>query len=528
MRVALVGSIAVYGMLATFIHASTFNTVAVTGQPAAIVGGTYGPLTHLSLADSGHFAFRSSVGGGTASPPGSVIYSNTGHGRSLVVVAQSGQAVPGSAGSLSYSHLSPPVISANGAIAFDAELLPPLSPSAGLYAMFSGASTSPQLIAKTGDAGPMSDTTVRHVFQTYAVNDAGSALFRGTLKAAAEERPRVSLFLSEQGKPLQLVARDGDAVAGSPALLYDEWPLGLPQWTDLNDRGDVARYVSFDSAGSGLILGPLSSPRVVVQSGAQVPMLSDATTYGYMNRFRLRDDGAVHFEAYLEGPAVTTDSKSALFTAYPNGTVQMHVRTGGPAPFASFPNGTAVPSSATMFHLSQSTSNDAGDIAFMAFLSGPGINFSKNGVLCVGAPSDIRAVARFGDAVDLGDSIRIAGIDQVTLNDRGQLAFFAILSGDVTTANRRALMSFDPRAGMRTVVRNGDTIDIGDGVMKTVSGFDTSIYLSGLADDGTLAFTLAFTDGTQGLFTTIVPEPAALSSLALLLAARRRRRTAIV
>jgi hypothetical protein len=52
----------------------------------------------------------------------------------------------------------------------------------------------------------------------------------------------------------------------------------------------------------------------------------------------------------------------------------------------------------------------------------------------------------------------------------------------------------------------------------------------GLPGDGTLVFRLHFTDGTEGIFTALVPEPhalglLALSALAVLPRPRRRRRS---
>jgi hypothetical protein len=95
------------------------------------------------------------------------------------------------------------------------------------------------------------------------------------------------------------------------------------------------------------------------------------------------------------------------------------------------------------------------------------------------------------------------------LNDAGQVAYLADLVGaDVTSANDDALFLFDPILGGLLIAREGDPFDVGNGDLRTVANNGILVSIgqtddtpTSLAHDGTLAFRLAFTDGTSGLFT---------------------------
>ena len=78
----------------------------------------------------------------------------------------------------------------------------------------------------------------------------------------------------------------------------------------------------------------------------------------------------------------------------------------------------------------------------------------------------------------------------------------------MTSANDDALFLFDPILGGLLIAREGDPFDVGNGDLRTVanngilvSTGQTDDTPTSLAHDGTLAFRLAFTDGTSGLFT---------------------------
>ena len=100
----------------------------------------------------------------------------------------------------------------------------------------------------------------------------------------------------------------------------------------------------------------------------------------------------------------------------------------------------------------------------------------------------------------------------MTFNDLGQVAALLFLDGPgVTSANDAALYLFDPILGPIKIAREGDQFDVGGGVMRTIADFGIVFsaglnddFMNGLSNAGNLVFGLKFTNGTSGIFTTIV------------------------
>jgi hypothetical protein len=112
---------------------------------------------------------------------------------------------------------------------------------------------------------------------------------------------------------------------------------------------------------------------------------------------------------------------------------------------------------------------------------------------------------------------------QLSYNNAGQAVFIAELTGaGVTEQSDKALYAVDPLGGMLLIAREGASFDIGGGDLRTVAddgigvrlgsdGSDSDDMLTSLGNDGTLAFSLRFTD-MSGVFTVSIPEPGLLSA----------------
>jgi hypothetical protein len=129
-----------------------------------------------------------------------------------------------------------------------------------------------------------------------------------------------------------------------------------------------------------------------------------------------------------------------------------------------------------------------------------------------------------------------SGISGLTLNAAGQVAFTGNLTGpgvSVGLGNGSTLWATDLDGALVMIARTGTSFTDGLGNTHTISsiGFfggtgNQDGHTSTFNDNGDLAFTLSFSDGTQGAFVTHIPAPGAASLLALggLVTARRRRR----
>jgi PEP-CTERM motif len=162
----------------------------------------------------------------------------------------------------------------------------------------------------------------------------------------------------------------------------------------------------------------------------------------------------------------------------------------------------------------------------------------NNKALYVGTFAAPQLVARTGNAAP-GTAAGVNYWDFVStaaLNDAGQVAYLATLTGpDVTFRNNFGLFVADLTGGGLLIAREGNSFDVDPtaGVdLRTIADGGISFFLgrgddtlTGFSNDGTLAFGLTFTDGTSGIFTAVIPEPASVSLLAIggLVMARRRR-----
>ena len=129
----------------------------------------------------------------------------------------------------------------------------------------------------------------------------------------------------------------------------------------------------------------------------------------------------------------------------------------------------------------------------------------------------------------------ISGISGLSLNAAGQVAFTANITGpgvSVGLGNGSTLWASDLDGTLVLIARTGTTFVDGFGVPRVIAGINFSGgtgnedgRVSSFNDFGDLAFTLRFADGTQGAFVTRIPAPGVLALLGLggLLAARRRR-----
>ena len=109
--------------------------------------------------------------------------------------------------------------------------------------------------------------------------------------------------------------------------------------------------------------------------------------------------------------------------------------------------------------------NNAGEVAFTALLSGDGVDTTNRTGIFAGAAGSLRTVARAGDpAPDVPGGVVIRGFTGgVALNNAGQVAFTALLGGTgVDRENDVSLLSLDPDGVLSLVARTGDAFDVND------------------------------------------------------------------
>ncbi len=235
----------------------------------------------------------------------------------------------------------------------------------------------------------------------------------------------------------------------------------------------------------------LSVPTVSAQDlSVRTLLLSDAgpgTGDGArFDKFRfpaVNDVGEVVFEGELTGPGVTSANDRGLWLVTRTGDLVLLAREGNPAP-------SGVPGAVFRSFIAPATINNNGIVVFEATVTGPGVDNGNNEGIYAASVAGLRPVALEGSpapgfpGVSLGDPANVSGgLRYVALNDAGEVAFTARLTGPgVSFSNNEALYTGRP-GSLTPVLREGAPAPPGapSGTIRGVS--DTPEILP----DGTLA-----------------------------------------
>jgi hypothetical protein len=129
--------------------------------------------------------------------------------------------------------------------------------------------------------------------------------------------------------------------------------------------------------------------------------------------------------------------------------------------------------------------NDDGDVAFFAGLTGLGVTSGNDGALYAGSPTAPQLVAREGDAAPgtpAGVSYELLPFS-LALSNAGQVAYRAYLAGNgVTSENNRGLFLFDPLLGGLLVAREGQLFDVGGDDFRAIADGGIT-FIAGRSDD---------------------------------------------
>jgi hypothetical protein len=174
----------------------------------------------------------------------------------------------------------------------------------------------------------------------------------------------------------------------------------------------------------------------------------------------------------------------------------------------------------------------SGDIAFRSRVVGPGTTVDNNSGIWAFDGDDLRLVARAGSPAPGTDpGVVFGGLyssSTYSVNQRGQVAFLGFLTGPgVNDNNSRGLWAETPQGELKLIARQGDVFTNDQGQQSILYGL--SFVPSGFGDNGHLVFRASFR-GTNdwGVFVSnlvAVPEPncLALSTMVLISFVKRPR-----
>ncbi len=405
------------------------------------------------LSDSGQLAFRS----WDSSSRASILSGLPGDLRN---VATEGSPAPGTHATYRSSTLGDPLLNAAGQVAFSAGLLDGASLSAGAWTGDPAINIS--LLAQSGDPAPGTGQNLQGISlnrQEGAINDRGETIFSGT-------------FISP--------------TRGSSGGLWRGSPGGLSK----------------------------------VVTGEDVAPGTSSNFHAYNMWPSINNNGQIAFRADLDpttnGAGIWFDDSSGL---------SLVTRVGDTAP------GTGGADFAELFW--KPLLNAHGELAFLGKLSGTGVDASNDmGIWRYGADRRLSLVVREGDIAPGTGGAFFSGIfREPTINAAGQIAFVADLTGSgIDNSNSFGIWVANPMDDMlEPIIRKGDPLEVAPGDWKTIASLGFSIdgsgnedgRRSGFNDSGQLAFSATFTNpfgnyyGGGGIFVAstaplggAIPEPA--------------------
>lgn len=462
-RVAL-GGLALASTAATVASAQPVVsklTVARSGEPAGDMGGDfeYSSLcTSCAIGHGGEVAFVGTVSGtGVTNSNNAVLFA--GPVGASALVTREGVAAPGTPDptffqpSLNSTPFSSYIVTSSGEIAFVGQVN---RAGAVLDAIFTGPIGSVSYVAGEGFQAPdePTGTTLRFLNPPISANFQALTVFtadvfqQGVRLHTADEFSAIEWLNTQNGAPL---------VGGTWAF------QGTPM---INDQGNVA-FVALLSGQPvnqrrAIYAGSPQAIGIAAREGAVAPDLG-STIYGRQSstvfrsfdpaRVRIANDQVIAFSTPVTG---MTDGAIflGLFT-----DVRLFVADGQQAP--------GLPAGVLLDGLGQARIelNGNAEVAFIARLTGPGVDSTNDSAIFEGPPNAIRMLVREGDAAPNGGTIGDLVFTTAYLgyNDRRQIAFFNTLS-----TGQGAYLGTTPAGRLAEFARQASTFRSDDGVVASL------------------------------------------------------------
>ncbi|MCC6322602.1 MAG: hypothetical protein IT438_14330 [Phycisphaerales bacterium] len=412
-------------------------------------------------------------------------------------------------------------------------------------ANFSTFSTSPAQLM-TGDG--------RHVFRAgLAVNAASTPPTTITPAATAN----ASGIWANAGGTTGLLVRQNDTI---PSLAGSDVRLGAPDSGTMVMNGSGTLLFTSALQGTVTTSGTASNNlalmrkrdgnplEVIARRGDAFPSGATGENYNSPSAPAINNAGTIAYASSLRGGTIT-GTVAGLFSDT-TGSLALHARTG-----TAMPNIT--PSTGGTFNglnwgstFSNVSINSAGGISFSnTGISGPGVS-NDAGIFRMDAAGAFSAIMHQGDVAPgaqsfmPGDTVKFGSLQGgIAHNARGQVAFTTTLSGSIAGGvfggpggNNSAIWASDLDGALCLIAQKGMDFEVAPGDTRTVS--DANLFQASTSgnqdgrssvfnDTGDLVVSLAFADGTSGIFLINIPSPGAGALLGMggLLAARRRRRS---
>jgi len=524
-----------------------FTAVAKTGDVAPGLNETFGDIAGPLINNAGEVVFTGkglSYDARAGAPMG--IYVGT--PGNVQLIAKVGDPAPGSAASASLLSISPQAFSDNGQVVVGGYLDGPGFGRLDISGVWIGSAHQPlAYVARLQAPAQGFDPAGTYRWTDSPRLAGGRIVFDGSVAGVPAGEGQGALW-GGTATNFNVIARSYAAPPGRSDVLYGGFSPPA-----INAAGQIAFTSTLfspdkqDLSQVGLWYGTAASQQLVLRTGDSAPQASGKTIVGIFSP-TINRSGELGFIASLGTftnveQGLTLDDL-AIYSGTP-GNLQLRARTGQQAPGMAagvfFGGETVYGHGAQSFY--SASQSGGGHVTFSGLVSGPGIDMTNNNGLWLGKPGGpLVLIAREGAAAPgaPGGGVFVSAIDDIdqynptfstpSINTRGQIVFGSAYRDD---ANQivQGIWGTDVDDTLHLIVRDGQQIDLGGGVMKTLEYFNTSFGSASddgqnfvFNDAGQLVFAAHFTDGTSAILIADVPEPAVgLVVLGLAGVARVRR-----
>ena len=496
--------------------AQTITTFVVSGDPVPGEDSTFDVKRSnrvqfpRSLNSAGHILFSARLAdtSGEFNGDRGIFRSD---GVSIEEIARLGQTAPDGNGT--FGNLNGPVdlvgkqfpiLNDAGQIVFSAGLTDTVGGTEDNHAFFLVDGDAITQIVREGQPAPDGNGVISYLAENRpTLNNRGEVAFlsnlTGTTGGGADDN---GIFLSDNTSFVQ-VARAGQQLLGGTLLA----PLSFPPV--LNDQGQVAFYGTISGgANTGTHILRTDGDAIVSLGGAGRAIPDEnGVTIEYVWNFsrRLNEQGQMSFEASLGGTPGGAEDNYGLFLG--DGTTLVQIaRKGDPTPSGKgkfdFPTAGDI--------------NDSGQVVFGSILSGT-TGDEDNYALFLGDGDSVIEIAREGETLPDGNGTfhqSRFNTYTATINNAGQIAFYADIRGDDGNRVGSGIFFFDPVTGLHIVTRTGDSF-LGSTISYLQFEHPDSVGVPydlpmNFNNRGQIAYWFLLDDETEGIARWEMPQAEAL------------------
>ena len=487
----------------------------VGALPVGTVLSSFGPP---AISDFRKVAARVTMLAGRTPLAG--IYVEGAAGTSELLAFQGGTAPGIFAAGATFGRFIDPVISPGGSVAFVATVQGSGVPRTEDFGVWTNAFGSAlELVLREGNDVPgLPPGAKLKAVSSLALRD-GELLALLTLSASpgivSPLNDAVLLRVTGAGTATVLL-REGQLLAGIPGSRIRTFSVLRPSLTsegqgrwhadglalakvDLYDGRTLLVKIASDGTATPLLANTDSAPQVDPQlrwRSFTLPAMGGNGT------------GFVVAATLQQRLGVSAENDTALLFSPDGAEWSMFAREGSEAPVSP-----AGPLFATLL---DPVVNDAGEIAFLASLQGPGTTARNRAGIFGGTPDNLGIVARLGehppDEAGVATTSMWSSFVTLALPDGpgAGVVFLALTrGGDTTAANSIGIWAADSQGAVRRQLRTGDVLTPGGSPIAGVILLNATLGAYGVARSfnavGSIAVLATFADGTQALLRLDVP-----------------------